>query len=54
MKGISVDQLGAEGARIADQFRGQTPALSRLVHGQTPVYTDAPAVPRCHSQFCRP
>jgi cysteine desulfurase family protein (TIGR01976 family) len=41
MKGISVDQL-EDGARIADQFRRQTPALSRLVQGKTPVYMDAP------------
>ena len=37
-----MDQPGADGAKIADQFRRQTPALSRLVQGKIPVYMDAP------------
>jgi cysteine desulfurase family protein (TIGR01976 family) len=47
---MGISDIAAQGERIAAEFRASTPALSRLCHGKTPVYLDAPGgsqMPEC-------
>jgi cysteine desulfurase family protein (TIGR01976 family) len=47
---MSLSDILTKGEIIAAEFRRNTPALSRLVHGESPVYMDAPGgsqMPEC-------
>jgi cysteine desulfurase family protein (TIGR01976 family) len=47
---MAMSDIAARGEKIAAEFRRNTPALSRRVHGESPVFMDAPGgsqMPEC-------